>query len=80
MPERFLRVALLVGVMLLFAAVGIAHVVDPDRFLQRSGIRKGGEMLTTVNRLQIRIVNAVLAGFSIYLLYVLLLDLIRGCE
>ena len=38
--------------LILFAAVGVAHVINPDWFTKHSGIRKGGEMLTEWNRLQ----------------------------
>ena len=34
-------------VLVFFAAIGVAHVVYPDWFIKRSGVRKGGEMLTS---------------------------------
>ena len=61
-------------ILVLFAAIGVAHIVNPDWFLKRSGIRKGGEMLTEWNRLGFQIVGAIFAGFAIYGLYVLLRD------
>jgi hypothetical protein len=60
-----LRSGFAIGVLLLFVAVGVTHVVDPDRFLRQSGIRKGGEMLTAFNRLQFRFAGAVFACFAI---------------
>ena len=60
------------AVLVLFAAIGVAHVVNPDWFIKRSSIRKGGEMLTEWNRLGFQIVGAIFAGFAIYGLYVLL--------
>jgi hypothetical protein len=67
---------LMIGVVVLvfFAAVGVAHVVTPDWFIRRSGVRKGGEMLTDLNRLGFQFVGAVLACGSVYVLYVLLRD------
>ena len=61
-------------VLLLFAAVGVAHVVYPDWFIRRSSARKGGEMLTEWNRLGFQIAGAIFAGFAVYLLYHLLHD------
>jgi hypothetical protein len=68
------KLMFLVVFLVLFAAIGIGHVVKPDWFIKRSGIRKGGEMLTEWHRLQFRIMGAVLAGFATYALYVLLRD------
>jgi hypothetical protein len=71
---------LVVGVlvlMLLFG-VGIAHLVSPDRFLKRSGLRKGGEMLTDFNRFGFRFVGLAMAAFSGFVLYELLRDLLTG--
>ena len=64
------KLALVVPILLLFFCLGVAHVIDPDRFIKRSGICKGGELLTDWNRLQFQIVGLILAGFSAYLLYV----------
>jgi hypothetical protein len=65
---------LMIGVVffVFFAAIGIGHVVKPDWFIKRSGIRKGGEMLTELNRLEFRIGGALFAGFATYVLYILL--------
>jgi hypothetical protein len=52
-----------------FAGVGIAHVFKPDYFMKRSGVRKGGEMLTEWNRLGFQIAGAIFAAVAIYMLY-----------
>jgi hypothetical protein len=62
---------LFVLVLIFFAGVGIAHVINPDWFVKRSGVRKGGEMLGKWNRDGFRLAGAVLAAFAIYLLYAL---------
>jgi hypothetical protein len=69
---------LAVAILVFFGAVGIAHVVNPDRFLKHSGLRKGGEMLTEWNRLGIQIAGAVFAGFAISVLESLLEDYISN--
>jgi hypothetical protein len=68
------KLMLLVVVLVFFAAAGVAHVLTPDWFIRRSGVRKGGEMLTGLNRLQFQLFGATLAGGAVYLLYVLLRD------
>jgi len=40
--------------LVLFACIGIAHVVNPDWFIERSGAGKGREMLTEWNRFGFR--------------------------
>jgi hypothetical protein len=65
------KLILLVLVLVCFAFVGIANVINPDRFMKRSGV-----MLTEWNRFDLRMVAAVLAGFSVYGLYVVLRDVI----
>jgi len=62
------------AVLVVFAAIGVAHIVNPDWFIKRSAVRKGGEMLTDWNRLGFQVVGAIFAGFAIYGLYVLLRD------
>lgn len=37
------KLALVVPLLLLFFCVGVAHVINPDLFIKRSGIRRGGE-------------------------------------
>ena len=59
------------GLLVLFAAIGVAHVVNPGWFVKRSGVRKGGEMPTELDRLEFQIVGAIFAGFAIYGLYIL---------
>jgi hypothetical protein len=61
-------------VLVFFGVIGVAHVVYPDWFIKRSGVRKGGEMLTEWNRLGFQIAGAIFAGFAVYLLYHLLRD------
>jgi hypothetical protein len=58
-----------------FLCIGIAHVIFPDRFIKRSGVRKGGEMLTDFNRMGFQLVGIVFAAFGGFMLYVLLGDL-----
>jgi hypothetical protein len=67
-----------IGIVILvfFFCAGVAHVIYPDRFLRRSGMRKGGEMLTDFNRLGIRLAGTLFAAFSGFLLYVLFKDLL----
>ncbi|MFZ0314089.1 MAG: hypothetical protein WAL85_15385 [Candidatus Korobacteraceae bacterium] len=64
------KLALVVPLLLLFFCVGVAHVINPDLFIKRSGIRRGGELLTDWNRLQFQIGGLIFAGFSAYLLYI----------
>ena len=67
---RVLIALFLVG----FAGIGIAHVLNPDRFIARSGVRKGGELLTAWNRLGFRIAGATFTGVALYMLYRLISD------
>jgi len=39
------KLAILLALLVFFVCVGIAHVINPDRFMKRSGVRRGGEML-----------------------------------
>jgi len=73
-PNSLWKLALVAAVLVSFAAIGVAHVINPDWFIKRSGVRKGGEMLTEWNRLGFQIAGAIFAGFAIYGLYVLLRD------
>ena len=61
-----------VAFLVFFTCLGIAHVVNPDWFIERSGARKGGEMLTGWNRFGFRYSGAFLAGGAVYMLYLLL--------
>ncbi len=65
---------MVVAFLVLFACVGIAHVVSPDWFIERSGARKGGEMLTEWNRFGFRFAGAIFAGRAVYMLYLLSRD------
>jgi len=66
------KLMVVVAFLVLFACVGIANVVNPDWFIERSGARKGGEMLTGWNRFSFRYGGAFLAGGAVYMLYFLL--------
>jgi hypothetical protein len=66
-----LKAAALVVVLLSFFGIGVAHVIKPDWFVKRSGVRKGGELLSDWNRTQFQIVGAIFAGVAAYLRYVL---------
>ena len=59
----------LVLVLVVFARIGIAHIFKPDYFLKRSGLRRGGEMLTESSRTGFQIAGAIFAAVAIYLLY-----------
>ncbi len=69
----------MLGTLLLFFffCVGVAHIIWPDHFIKRSGVRKGGEMLTEYNRLGFQIVGFVLAAFAAGVLYRIGTDLFR---
>jgi hypothetical protein len=72
--ESLLKFVLLVTLLLIFVAIGVAHILKPDWFIKRSGVRKGGAMLTEWTRLQFQIVGAIFAAFAVFLLYILLSD------
>lgn len=61
----------LVVVLLLvaFAGIGIAHIFKPDWFIRRSGVRRGGEMMSEYNRAGFQIAGAVFAATAVYMLY-----------
>lgn len=65
---------LLVVVLVCFACLGVAHLINPDRFIRLYPYRKGGEMLTEWNRFGLQVAGACFAGFALYLLYRLLRD------
>ena len=60
--------------LILFIGIGIAHVINPDWFIKRSGIGKGGEVLEKWNRDSFRLVGAIFTGGAGYVLYALLQD------
>ena len=64
-----MKEALLVFVLLVFAGIGVAHIFKPDWFMKRSGVRRGGTMLTEYNRAGFQTAGAVFAAVSIYMLY-----------
>jgi hypothetical protein len=66
-----MKQALMVCVLLVFAGIGVAHIFKPDWFANRSGVRKGGEMLSEWNRVGFQIAGVIFAAFALYLLYVL---------
>jgi len=66
---EFLKMATAVGLLLAFFCIGVAHIVKPDWFIKRSGVRKGGELLSDWNRMGFQIVGAIFAGFAAYVLY-----------
>jgi hypothetical protein len=61
-------------VLTLFFGLGLAHVFRPAYFYRRSGIRKGGEMLTEFNLIGVQMVGLVVALFALGVLY----DMVRG--
>ena len=60
--------------LLVFVKIGIASVLNRDRFIARSGAPKGGELLTAWNRLGFRIAGASFTGVALYMLYYLIYD------
>ena len=63
-----MRELLLIALLLVSAGIGIAHIFKPRWFVNRSGVRKGGEMLNDWNELGFQIGGALFAAFAIYLL------------
>jgi di/tricarboxylate transporter len=63
------RLVVTVVVLVFFAAIGVAHVINPDRFIKHTGVRKGGEMLGKWNRDSFRVVGVVFTAVAIYILY-----------
>jgi len=76
--ESVWKLTLGILVLFVFLGIGIAHIVDPDRFIRKSGVRKGGEMLTEVNQFGFQMVGAVFVFFSAYGIYELLRKLFGG--
>jgi hypothetical protein len=69
--KQTLLSTIVVLMLLVFAGIGIAHIFRPGYFIKRSGVRRGGAMLTEWNRLGFQMAGAIFAGFAIYVLYVL---------
>jgi len=63
------RTVLLAALIAFVAGIGITHILNPDYFIRRSGVRKGGEMLTDWNRTGFRVVGAAAQAFAIYIAY-----------
>jgi len=72
--ESLWKISLGAIILIVFFCIGIAHVIDPDRFIRSSGVRKGGEMLTDLNRIGFRVAGLVFAAFAGCLLYILASD------
>jgi len=53
------------GVLVIFAAVGVAHVFYPDRFIKPYVLQRYG---LSTSRLMTRILGGVFAGAAIYIL------------
>lgn len=64
-------------VLLFFLGVGVGHIIYPDYFLQRSAVRKGGEMLTDWNRGAFQLLGLIITLFAGSVLYELVSDLFR---
>jgi hypothetical protein len=67
-----MKEVLAVLLLLIFAGIGVAHVFKPDWFVKRSGVRKGGDLLTEYNRMGFQIAGAIFAAGAIWVLYSLL--------
>jgi hypothetical protein len=63
--------------LVFFFGVGVAHVIAPDYFIKRSGVRKGGELLTEFNRIGFQIVGILVALFAGGIFYEVAKDLFR---
>jgi hypothetical protein len=60
--------------LLIFVGIGVAHVLNPDRFIARSGAPKGGELLTAWNRIGFRLAGAIFTAVALYMLYHIISD------
>ena len=69
-----LKLVFLVTILMIVAPIGVGHVVKPDWFIKRSGVRKGGELLTEWNRVGFQILGVILAAFAACGIYALLQD------
>jgi hypothetical protein len=70
--ENVWKLTLGVAIAAFFLCIGIAHVIVPDRFIKRSHVCKGGEMLTDFNRIGFQLAGIIFAAFGGFMLYVLL--------
>jgi hypothetical protein len=67
--KEALLVLILLAILLAFVGIGVAHIFKPDWFVKRSGVRRGGEMLSEYNRAGFQIAGAIFAAIAIYMLY-----------
>ena len=72
MQNSVWKIGIAAVMLAVFAGIGVAHVINPDPFIGRSGVLKRGELLTRSNRFHFRIVGALFAALAIYLMYQLL--------
>jgi hypothetical protein len=56
--KQALLSTIVILMLLAFAGIGIAHIFRPDYFIKRSGVRRGGALLTEWNRLGFQIAGA----------------------
>jgi hypothetical protein len=69
--ENVWKLTLGLAIAAFFFCIGIAYVIFPDRFIKRSSVRKGGQMLTDFNRIGFLIAGSVIAAFGGFMIYVL---------
>ena len=70
MKQAFLALMLLaLGVT---AGLGVAHIIRPHWFANRSGVRRGGSMLKEWNGLSFQVFGIVIVAAVVYLFYSLL--------
>ena len=74
--ESIWKLFLGVLVLLVFMGIGIGHVLYPDYWIKRSGMRRGGEMLTDWNRTGCQFVGLVAILFSAGVLYEIAQDVL----
>jgi hypothetical protein len=68
------KLCLGVLVLFVFMGLGIGHMLFPDYFIERSGLRRGGEMLSDWNRTGVQFVGLIATLFSGGILYEVLKD------
>lgn len=67
------KMAAVTALLLIFIWIGLAHVINPDRFIKRSG-----KQPTDWRRSQYRVASAVFAGVAVYMLYEVIRKLISN--
>ncbi len=55
--ESIWKLGLGVVVLLFFVGLGIGHILNPDYFIKRTAMRRGGAMLTEWNRTGVQLVG-----------------------